>query len=400
MRRILLVTQYFQPENFKSNDLAFGLAARGYDVTVLTGIPNYPHGRFHAGYGLFRRRREVVQGVDIVRTFLVPRGKGSGLMLALNYLSWAVCASVKAVFMCLHRKYDAVIVHQTSPLTQGIPALVVKLIQGCPIYFWVLDLWPESLRAAGGISSAFVLDAFGRLARLMYRMSDRILISSRGFRESILAKGLFEDKLMYFPNWAEDILAVKSDARAPELPEGFVVMFAGNVGEAQDMPSVLQAAEFLKDMSARIVIVGDGRKMSWVRDYVDAHGLASVVYLAGAHPLEEMPAYFSRADVLFLSLKNDYIFSLTAPAKLQAYMASGKPVIAMADGETAGLIEEAQCGMFCAAGDSAAFADCILKMMSMQESERCRLGENGRRYYIKHFRKDNCIDCLCAILPE
>ena len=400
MTRILLVTQYFQPENFKSNDLAFGLAERGYDVTVLTSIPNYPQGRFYEGYDLFHRRTEVVGSVRIVRAPVVPRGKGGGFMIAMNYLSWAFFASVRAFFMCLRRGYDVVIVHQTSPITQGLPALVFKLMQGCPIYFWVLDLWPESLQAAGGVSNAYLLGAFRRLARLIYRTSDKILISSKGFRESILAKGPFGDKLVYFPNWAEDVLAGTAADKTPELPEGFIVLFAGNVGEAQDMPSVLHAAELLKDSDIRIVIVGDGRKMDWVKAYISEHDLASVVYLAGAHPLEEMPAYFSDADVLFLSLRNDYIFSLTAPAKIQAYMASGRPVIAMIDGETAHLIEDAECGMSCAAGDYAAFADCVLRMKALSENERSRMGENGRRYYMKHFRKDNCIDHLCAILPE
>lgn len=398
--KILLVTQFFHPENFKSNDIAFELAGRGHKVTVLTGIPNYPKGRFHNGYGLFCRRREMVGGVRIIRTLVVPRGKGGGLMLALNYLSWAFFASVRAFFMALSHRYDAVIVHQTSPLTQGFPALVVKCMRGTPIYFWVLDLWPESLRAAGGIGNPLILDFFGRIAGLMYRRSDWILISSKGFSESICAKGRFEDKLVYFPNWAEDACGNATDGNVPELPKGFKVMFAGNVGEAQDMPAVMSAAELLKGKGIVLIIVGDGRKMEWVRDYVLRHDLSDVVYLAGAHPSGEMPSYFRQADVLFLSLRDDYIFRLTAPARLQAYMAAGKPVIAMADGETADLVEEAACGYACAAGDYRAFADCVLRMKSLPEDERVRMGMDGRDFFFKKFRKDRCIDHLCAILPE
>lgn len=179
--KVLLVTQYFHPENFKSNDIAFDLAGRGYDVTVLTGIPNYPKGRFYEGYGLFCRRREIVKGVKVVRSAVVPRGKGGALMLALNYLSWAFCGSVLAFWMSLFCRYDAVVVHQTSPVTQGFPALVVKCMRGTPIYFWVLDLWPESLQAAGGVTGRFVLALFGRIAALMYHCSEKILISSKGF---------------------------------------------------------------------------------------------------------------------------------------------------------------------------------------------------------------------------
>ena len=397
--RILLVTQYFHPENFKSNDIAFELAKRGYDVTVLTGIPNYPKGRFFNGYGLFKRRSEVFHGVKIVRTFVIPRGNGGAIMLAMNYISWAFFGSVVAFFMSLFRRFDAIIVHQTSPVTQGFPALVVKCMRGTPIYFWVLDLWPESLRAAGGIKNGFILNLFGKVVGLMYRCSDRILISSRGFAKSICAKGRFEDKLEYFPNWAEDVFENSSAGNVPYLPEGFKVMFAGNVGEAQDMPAVMKAAELLKGKGITLVIVGEGRKMLWVQDYVLQHDLTDVVFLAGSHPLEEMPSYFRLADVLFLSLRNDYIFSLTTPAKLQTYMTAAKPVIAMAGGETAELIAEAECGFSCGAGEYESFADCVLKMKAMTEDERLRLGENGRRYFLKKFRKDCCIDHLCAILP-
>ena len=176
-------------------------------------------------------------------------------------------------------------------------------------------------------------------------------------------------------------------------------MFAGNVGEAQDMPAVMKAAELLKGKGVTLVIVGEGRKMQWVQEYVLQPNLTDVVFLAGAHPLDDMPSYFGHADVLFLSLRNDYIYSLTTPAKLQTYMAAGKPVIAMVGGETADLIAEAECGFSCAAGDYESFADCVLTMKSLTESERRRLGENGRRYFLKKFRKDCCIDHLCAILP-
>ena len=205
--KILLVTQYFYPENFKSNDIAFELAKRGYDVTVLTGLPNYPKGKIYKGYGIFKKRKETVNGVKIIRTLVIPRGKGGGMMLALNYISWAVIASFRAFFLALNKKFDTVIVHETSPITQGFPALVIKKIQSIPIYFWVLDLWPESLQSAGGINNRYVLDFFTAVTRLMYRKSDKILISSRGFRQSILEKGDFADKLIYFPNWAEDIFS-------------------------------------------------------------------------------------------------------------------------------------------------------------------------------------------------
>ena len=398
--KILLVTQYFHPENFKSNDVAFEMARRGHEVTVLTGLPNYPKGKVYDGYGVFRKRKEVVDGVSIYRTLVIPRGKGGGLMLALNYLSWAFIASLWAFFMALFRKYDAVIVHETSPITQGFPALVIKWLRGTPMYFWVLDLWPESLQAAGGINNRYVLGFFTWVTRLMYRNSEKILMSSRGFRESILAKGPFEDKLVYFPNWAEDVFSGGTSGAAPELPDGFKVMFAGNVGEAQDMEAVMKAAALLKGRGVRIVIVGDGRKKPWVDGYIAENNLQDVVYMAGRHPLEMMPSFFAQADVLFLSLRDDYIFSLTAPAKLQAYMASGKPVLAMINGEAQNVIREAGCGLACPAGDYEQFADCIMRLKDMSVLEREVLGRNGTKYFEANFTKEKCMDALCSILSE
>ena len=398
--KVLLVTQYFHPENFKSNDVAFELARRGYDVTVLTGLPNYPKGRVYDGYGVFRRRSEIIEGVRIYRTLVIPRGNGSGARLALNYLSWAFIASVCAFFLSLFRRYDAVIVHETSPITQGFPALVVKAMQRIPMYFWVLDLWPESLQAAGNINNKYILGFFTWVTRLMYRHSEKILMSSQGFRQSIMEKGDFEDKLVYFPNWAEDVFSGACEADIPELPEGFKVMFAGNVGEAQDFESVMRAAVLLKGKGVRLVIVGDGRKKEWIDRYVAENDLADVVYMMGRHPLETMPAFFSKADVLFLSLKDDYIFSLTTPAKLQAYLASGKPVLAMIDGDARRTIQENGCGMSCASGDSKAFAECVLKMKEMSPEGLSELGRNGRQCFERHFRKDKCIDDLCSLIDR
>lgn len=398
--RVLLVTQYFYPENFKSNDVAFELARRGYDVTVLTGLPNYPGGKVFDGYGIFRKRKETINGVKVLRTLVVPRGKGGGVRLALNYMSWAFIASVWAFFMSLFNRYDAVIVHETSPITQGFPALAVKWMRRVPMYFWVLDLWPESLQAAGNINNRHVLGFFAWVAKLMYRNSEKILISSRGFRESILDKGDFEDKLVYFPNWAEDVFAASPDVQVPALPDGFKVMFAGNVGEAQDFDNVLRAAMLLKGTGVRLIVLGDGRKKAWADSFVAENGLEDVVFMMGRHPLETMPAFFSQADVLFLSLKNDYIFSLTAPAKLQAYMASGKPVLAMVDGEARNLIDDAECGLSCAAGDYKAFAQCVQNLKSMSDDERDEMGRKGLEYFDRNFRKDKCIDKLCTILND
>ena len=402
--KILLVTQYFYPENFKSNDIAFELAKRGYDVTVLTGLPNYPKGKIYKGYGIFKKRKETVNGVKIIRTLVIPRGKGGGMMLALNYISWAVIASFRAFFLALNKKFDTVIVHETSPITQGFPALVIKKIQSIPIYFWVLDLWPESLQSAGGINNRYVLDFFTAVTRLMYRKSAKPLISSRGFRQSILEKGDFADKLIYFPNWAEDIFSninKSENLSLPELPNGFRIIFAGNIGEAQDFEHVMKAALLLKEnKSIKFILIGDGRKKLWVDNFINKNNLNDTVYAIGRFPIETMPYFFSKADVMLLSLKDDYIFSLTAPAKLQAYMAAKKPVVAMINGEARNLIAESGCGLSVPACDSKGLADNILELQAMHPDKLKNMGLSGFNYYKKYFTKDICITNLENILKN
>ena len=397
--RILLVAQNFYPEGFKSNDIAFELAKRGHKVTVLTSLPNYPQGCIYDGYGIFRKRREWVNGVKVYRTLVIPRRKGGGMMLALNYLSWAFCATLWALYLAIFHRYDAILVHQTSPVTQGIPALIVKWLQRKPMYFWVLDLWPESLQAAGNINNKYILNLFSWITTLMYRNSKKILISSKGFKESIVSKGDFENKIVYFPNWAEDVFSSAKPYDIPELPKGFKVMFAGNIGEAQDFDSVMKAALLLKDRKdIKFIIVGDGRKKEWVDEYIRENLLEQTVFMMGRYPIEAMPTFYSQADVMFLALKDEYIFSLTMPAKVQTYMASCKPIIAMINGETRRVIEEVGCGFSCTSGDSNGFAECIVQCKGMSCGDRQQMAQKGFDYFSKHFIVDKCIENLCSIL--
>lgn len=388
-KKILIISPHFYPENFKCNDVAFELARRGYDVTTLSDIPNYPGGKFFDGYGLFKRRREIVNGVKVIRTAVIPRGDGSGKMLALNYMSFALTACIRAFFLGLFRRYDAILVHETSPITVGLPAVIIKKLQKkSKLLFWVLDLWPESLQVAGGVNNKKILGFFEGIAKLCYRNSDKILMSSKGFSKSICEKGDFADKLEYFPNWAEDNLTAASDYQLPELPSGFKVMFAGNIGEAQDFEHTLEAAKILHDEGVsdiHLVIVGDGRKRTWVEEYVKANHLEDSVHWVGRHPLETMGKFFAEADVLYFALKDSKIFNLTCPAKLQAYMSAGKPVLAMLNGEGANIVNEAMCGLTVPAGDSLALAEAIKRMSSMSKEELVVMGLAGQQYCSRNF---------------
>ena len=385
-KRVLLVTQYFQPENFKCNDIAFELQRRGYEVTVLTAIPNYPQGKYFDGYGLFKRRVEHIDGVKVIRGFVIPRGKGGKIGLSLNYLSYLVSSCLIALYLSLRYKYEAVFVHQVSPVTIGVAATLVKRIQRIPMYFWVLDLWPESLTAAIGLRNKYILGFFSKMVQWFYRRSDKILISSKGFAKSICEKGDFAEKIIYFPNWVDKALTAKSDVVTPDVPNGFVAMFTGNIGASQDFGTVLSAAERLKEhKDIHFVIVGNGRAKEWVEQQIIERGLNETVHCVGSYPLEAMPATFAKADVLFAALKDEPIFALTVPAKIQAYMSSGKPIISMINGEAMELVREVGCGMAVAAEDSKAFADAVLQMSQLSQSEREQMGNRGREFASNNF---------------
>ena len=385
-KRVLLVTQYFQPENFKCNDIAFELQRRGYEVTVLTAIPNYPQGKYFDGYGLFKRRVEHIDGVKVIRGFVIPRGKGGKIGLSLNYLSYLVSSCLVALYLSLRYKYEAVFVHQVSPVTIGVAATLVKRIQRIPMYFWVLDLWPESLTAAIGLRNRYILGFFSKMVQWFYRRSDKILISSKGFANSICEKGDFAEKIIYFPNWVDKALTAKSDVVTPDVPNGFVAMFTGNIGASQDFGTVLSVAERLKEhKDIHFVIVGNGRAREWVEQQIVERGLNETVHCVGSYPLEAMPATFAKADVLFAALKDEPIFALTVPAKIQAYMSSGKPIISMINGEAMELVREVGCGMAVAAEDSKAFADAVLQMSQLSQSEREQMGNRGREFASNNF---------------
>lgn len=394
MKRVLIVTNHFFPETFRCNDIAFELSSRGYDVTVLTGIPDYPEGKYHAGYGVFKKRVEKVRGVKVNRSFLTPRGKGGKLRLMLNYLSSYICMTLRALWLAVAHRYDAVLVHETSPVMIGTAAKLVSKIQRIPMYFWVLDLWPESLRAAGGINNSKILGFFAWMTRRYYKASKKILISSMGFEQSICEKGDFKDKLVYFPNWSDKEMSSAELKPVEGVPDGFVVMFAGNVGEAQDFENIGKSALRLKDKDIHFVIVGDGRKMPWLKAFVEEHELSSTVHLLGRHPVDMMPSFFSKADVMLVSLKDEEIFNLTLPAKIQAYMAAGKPIVAMMNGEGPRIIRSASCGLSVPAGDYDSLAVALSEMSNMSADKLAEMGNNAKDYCQSHFSYDSCMNKL------
>lgn len=402
--KILVVTQYFWPENFRVNDLVLGLKEKGHEITVLTGLPNYPEGDLFAGYGIFKRREEDYSGIRVVRVPLISRGSSKGLRLALNYLSFAFFASLLGPFYCAG-KYDAIFVFEPSPITVGLPAIVLKKLKKAPVFFWLLDLWPESLQATGAVSSPFVLGAVRRLVRFIYVNCDRILVSSKGFVKQVTSLGFAREHIHYFPNWAEDIYWSKTPEDLPSaigrLPEGFKIVFAGNIGAAQGFATILKAAESLREMpDLQWLVIGDGRMTDWVRAEIKERKLENCFHLLGKHTPVDVANIFSRSDALLVSLRPDPAFALTVPGKIQSYLACGKPVIASLDGEGARLIEEAGAGLSCPAGDAEALAGAVRALRNMPRAERERMGADGLKFCRDNFTRASLIERLEGWLME
>lgn len=394
----MIVSQYFWPETFRINDVALGLKERGHEVTVLTGIPNYPQGRFFKGYGIFRPYQQSYQGVQVRRVPMFARKAGGRVRLSLNYLSFAISASLLGPLWC-REKYDLILVYEPSPVTVGLPAIVLKRLKRLPIMFWVQDLWPESLSAAEAVSSERILNLVARVVRFIYKRCDRILVQSRAFTPRVESLGAKPEDIRYFPNWAEELykpLELEGDApEHNEIPQGFRIIYAGNVGAAQSFETILAAADKLKDYSdIRWMIFGEGRMQEWVRGRIRNMGLETTVHLLGSRPMEKMPGYFSLADALLVSLRKAPIFSLTIPSKIQSYLASGRPILASLDGEGARIVREAEAGTVAPAQDADALAEAALKLYRASSEEREQMGRHGREYFEEHFEREKLLDRL------
>lgn len=398
--KLLIVSQYFFPEEFKINDLTEELVRKGHEVTVLTGKPNYPKGHFFEGYRFWGIDREEYKGAAVVRVPVIRRGRGGALRLMLNYLSFVFFG--RWFVRTHHCNFDSVFVWETSPITQAYPGILASRKSGARLSMWVQDLWPESVSATTSIKSKLLMSWLDRMVTGIYSKCDTIFVQSKAFKDSICSKGDFADKIVYAPNWAEDLFSypvIQESKYAGLMPDGFRVMFAGNIGEAQDFDSIIKAAAYTSDYpDIQWVIVGDGRARNRAEESVRAEGLTDNVHFLGRFPAAEMPDFFCHADVMLVSLRDEYIFSLTIPSKVQAYMASGKPILTMLDGEGNRIVEEAGCGITSNAGNAKLLSDNVIRMYKMSENERQLMGERGKDYYHCHFEKEAIISTIESCL--
>lgn len=398
--RILLVTQYFYPEVFKSNDLAFELARRGHHVDALVGIPNYPDGKYFKGYGLLTKRHEVVNGVNVYRCFQTPRGKG-GWRLPINYFTYVISGCLWVLFFfAWKKKYDCIIGHEPSPIFQAYPALLLRKLRRIPFYYWIMDLWPDAMKSGGGVKNERILHFVDKLVKGIYRNTDKILITSKRFEAPIAAKGDFKEKIIYYPNWSDDVLSMPQEYDIPKLPDGFRIMIAGNLGKSQNLEAVTEVMLGLKDIpEVKWIFVGGGSRKEWLEQFIKSNGLSERAICVGQYPFKAMPAFLRQADAMMVTLKAGFPhLEAVVPARLQTYMSAARPVLAMIGCGGADIIRESKCGYAVPAGDSAALIRIIKEKVLTNREAFDQMGKNGRAYYERNYRMDMCIDNLEKII--
>lgn len=400
--KILIVSQYFWPEHFIINSLSVELKKRGHEITVLTGLPNYPQGDLFSGFSFWKGPwTQDYNGVKILRVPLMPRRKGF-FNLALNYISFVIFGVLAGAFRA-GRKHDIIFCFGLSPVTLCLPAIFIRWLSAKPLIFWVQDLWPESVAAVGASDSSLVLNFIGKIVRFIYKRCDLIMIQSPAFKSSVLKWGGCADKIQYVPNWAKrPLLVTAQPSWLVDLPPGFKIIFAGNIGKAQDMPTLLKAAEQLRDYKdIHWLIVGDGSEKAWLDSEIAQKQLQNNVHTYGRRPNEDMPALLDKGDIALVSLTDTPIFSLTIPSKIQGYMASSKPILAALNGEGARVVLEAGAGLACPAENAAALAQAVLRFYQMPIVEREAMGKNGFEYFKAHFEESiviNQIEAACEKL--
>ncbi len=396
--RILVISQYFFPENFRINDLVFSLKKRGHQVEVLTGKPNYPKGDYFEGYSWKNPSEEEIQGIKVHRANLILRKKGGGLRLFLNYFSFVFFAFFK-IFK-LKRTFDKIFIYAPSPITVGILGVVAAKRFRCKSYLWVHDLWPESVRVAGGISNAFVLGLIDKMTKIIYRFTDIILVQSPEFKNYIKNQKIPDHKLVYYPYYAENFYKVvdKQEKYNKLFPKGFNMLFAGNIGVAQSFDTIVSAFELIKEYKINLIILGDGRDKERIKRVTKEKEIYHKFFFLGSFPPEEMPFYFACADSLLITLKRADIFSYTIPGKLQSYLACGKPIIGALDGIGRKIISESKSGLCSASEDYNSLSKNILSMYKSSKTKRESYGQSGLVYYNKKFSKNYLIKRLEVIM--
>ncbi|WP_175653709.1 glycosyltransferase family 4 protein [Pseudomonas sp. Marseille-P9899] len=385
-QRVLLLTQWFDPEpTFKGIVFARALVAQGFEVEVVTGFPNYPGGKLYPGYRIRPLQREVIDGVQVTRLPLYPSHGQSGIGRVLNYATFAASSLLYGLFGA--RRPDVIYAYH-PPLTVGISAALIRLFRRVPVVYDIQDMWPDTLRATGMFSNERALALVGRVCDWVYRRVDQLVVLSPGFKRLLIERGVPAEKIDIIYNWCAEDMIGSPNASLPEaFPDDstFRVLFAGNMGKAQALGAVMDAAELLKARSAKITLVflGGGVEVPRLQEMVRERQLDNVVFLPGV-PMAEVGVYLASADALMVHLKRDPLFSITIPSKTQAYMAAGRPMMMAVEGDAADLVRNSGCGVVAEWENPHSLADAMQQLADLDADTRRQMGEKGKAYYEQH----------------
>lgn len=390
-KHIVVVTQYFYPENFRINDICLEWIERGYKVTVITAIPNYPQGKFYEGYGLMKKRKENWNGIDIIRLPVIPRGS-KAITLVLNYFSFVVSGYIWKLTTKIDG--DSVFIFGLSPATLALPGVWYAKKKKIPCIYYVQDLWPDSVESVTGVHNPIIIQSIGKVMNYIYKNCDYILATSKSYLEAIEKRNVEKEKLKYWPQYAETFYQpIKIDNNKGKL---FVVTFTGNIGYGQGLEILPEVAGYIDQMKTEkkimFQIIGDGRYLESLKKEIQQHKVEAYFDFVGRKSPEAIPSILAESDAALLCLAKKSLFSMTIPAKLQSYMACGKPIVAAVSGESARVIDEAKAGLCSEAGDAEALAKNISMLSGKAQCELDLMGKNAKLYSDSRFNKQALMD--------
>ncbi len=381
--RILLITQWFDPEpTFKGLAFAKELAKNGFEVEVLTGFPNYPIGKLYSGYRIKLLQRELIDGIKISRVPLYPSHNYSVFKRILNYLSFSISSFIYGLFAA--QKPDVIYAYHPPP-TVGVSALLIRFFRRIPVLYDIQDMWPDTLQATGMIKNEKMLQTIGRVCQWIYKNADQLVVLSPGFKQLLIERGVSESKINVIYNWANaDALVAsqtKIDSNFP-LNKHFRIVFAGNIGPAQALDTVLDAAEILQSKNSNIffVLIGDGLESGRLKKRASQENLKNIIFLPSVSMLE-IGSYLKEADALLVHLKKDALFEITIPSKTQAYMSIGKPLLMAVRGDASNLVQQSRGGVTAQPEDSESVANAAEYLANMHHSELYEMGLRAKYYY-------------------
>ena len=400
--KILIITQYFWPENFRINEVSEELVKLGHEVLILTGYPNYPKGEIFSEFKKNHKKFSQYKGAKIIRVPLLAR-KQNNINLILNYISFLLNSIIFGYFKLRGKEVDIIFTCQLSPVTIGITSAFFSKILDIPQVFWVQDLWPDTLVGLKILNKNWQINLLKILVNWIYSRCDLILAQSKSILKEIKNYSSVKDNIAYFPTWAESNLFLKVAPAAPEIKPKkiFTIMFAGNIGEAQDFPSLIKAVQNItlnNVKNFRIILIGDGSKKEWVKSEVKKLNLEKFFEFYNSYPLEKMPSFFRHADAMLVSLLNKKAFNMTIPGKIQFYLSAGIPIIGMISGAGAEVIKKSKGGFVCDSGDFLSLSKIIQNIILFDKTDLKKIGFKGKEFADKEFSKTNLIKKLNKIL--